>query len=238
MGSTVFFCTSTAKSRINQKNKQLIQYTDILMLTRQQRNLLYEHFQNLIEQITNVETPVFTQIDQYTLFEKISLDMLFLIKQKKLSAIDLIDIIFLLGIPYLIDFVLLTKNILLDKNLQYKAIVCGNINTLIYLEEKGLPINYCTMFFAIETGNLNILKFCVNRGIYPNKDSLDDAAIYGRMDILRYLINERNIKPDKSTVDCSIMGSGISHRNREATNYIFEIVYKELMIKNDTLCLK
>lgn len=232
-----FFKPLHSKPHNAHRNKQLTQFIAIPELSKQRRKLLLNHFEDQLELLSKENMPFLNKVGKYILFQQIVTDLYLLSKKKNLEKIDIIDIAFLIGNSLLIDHVLHIHNSALNRNLQQKAILCSNIHSLNYLATKGIPINISTMIYATETGCLTVLKYCVSRGIYPNKDTLDDAAIYGDMGVLKYLIQERNIKPDRTTLDNTILGSGLTnHRNREATDYIYNLVYREPRNNHNKFC--
>ncbi len=240
MGNLFSLLFLNPKSQQQNHQKKLIQFIDAPALTKRQRNLLFDHFHNVLDQLNDDDgNSFYNTVEEFLQFEKISLNMYLMTKKKKIKYIDIIDIAFLIGDPALIEYVLLMSKTSLDSILQRKAIHCGNISTLNYLEQRGIPINSFTLSCAAEIGCLKILKYCVDRGIDACKSTLDDAALYGHMDIIKYLIHEKHILPDRNTLDCTIIGSRLSsHHNIQANKYIFDLLYRSFDNNVNTLCLR
>lgn len=159
------------------------------------------------------------------LIEEIYTAISALIKRKQSCNFDVLDIAFITGNQTIINQMLTTLRIVINKDLFKKAILCDNPNSLLILENLGVPLTYELMVFAAENGCLNILKHCVSRGLVPTKDTLDDAAFYGDLPTIQYLIEELDIQPTIRTIDYTILGSSIKpHRNRTATQYLFELL--------------
>ncbi len=173
------------------------------------------------------------------LIEEIFPELSALIMRKQSCEFDLLDIAFATGNNEMIQRILISLRIVLNKDLVKKAILCNNTASVILLENWGMPLTDELMIYAAENGCLNILKHCVSQGLIPTKDTLDDAALYGDLPTIRYLINELHIQPNIRTLDYTIIGSNIRpHGNRAATKYLFDLISQKAEKTEIVRCIR
>ena len=194
------------------------------------KHLILEHYNKILPISVWDEISHLVDCSRNDFFEAIYHELLTLSQKKKLCNIDLLDVAFIYGDLELTQFIMILRNIHLDSNLLEKVILCDNLTAIKFLEEENLFLNPSLMVFAAEQGCLNCLKYCVELGFEPNKDTLDDAAIYGQLAIIQYCMNELDIMPDRHTLDCTILGSGLTpDENRAARKYIFDFLDKKII---------
>lgn len=156
-----------------------------------------------------------------------------LIIRKQLYKFDLLEIAFASGKAEIIQQVLASFHMIINEELFKKAILCDNPTSVKFLENYGLSFTHDLMVYAAENGCLNVLKYCVSLGFKPNKDTLDDTALYGDLATIQYFIHDLHIQPDLRTLDYTIIGSSLkNHKNRAATQYLFNLITQNLNVQN------